>query len=62
VTAQERLTCDFLMGWCMHVCYYPYEPNILARLSMVLSRIRRPMSMLCSTMAQSVTFDVVSGE
>jgi len=66
VTAQEKLTSVFMMGCCMHVCYFPYEPglepDILARLSMVLSRIRYPISMLCSTMAHSVTFRVDSGE
>lgn len=39
VTAQERLTSVFLMGFCMHLCYFPYEPglepDILVRLSMV---------------------------
>ena len=48
----------FLRGWCMHIYYFHYEPglepDILARLSVILSRIRCPMSMLCSTMVQSL--------
>jgi hypothetical protein len=63
MTAQEKLSSVFLMGWCRYVCYFPYEPglesDILARQSLMLSRIRCPMLMLCSTMADSVSFDVV---